>query len=364
MIPFLDLKRVNEPYIEEINKAIERVLKSGWYINGEEVLSFENEFAEYCGSKYCVSVGNGFDALHLILNAYGIGPSHEVIVPSNTFIATWLAVSHVGATIVPVDPNYFTHNLDPELIEASITENTKAIIPVHLYGSPASMNSITALGTKYKLSIIEDAAQAHGAKYFGKRVGNLGDAAAFSFYPGKNLGAIGDGGAVTTNDSELAEKLRFLRNYGSNIKYEHAFKGVNSRLDEMQAAILRVKLKYLDSENEKRNIIALKYKELVPEMAVDFQKVEANAESVWHLMVLRTEHRQLLSQKLQMEGIGNLVHYPKACHLQGAYLNLSWPPLPIAELLQSRVISLPMTSYLEMADIAKIARILKMVPKS
>lgn len=358
MIPFLDLKKINEPIRNEIDLSIKRVLNSGWYINGNEVEQFEYEFALYCGVKHCISVANGFDALHLILRAYGIEPLDEVIVPSNTFIATWLAVSHIGAKIVPVDPNISTHNLDPMLIEAAITERTKAIIVVHLYGLPADMEPIKKIASKYKLLIIEDAAQAHGALYNGKRVGSLGNAAAFSFYPGKNLGALGDGGAITTNDSALAERLLSMRSYGSLRKYEHIEKGVNSRLDEIQAAILRVKLKYLDEENRKRQLRAKLYFDYLPEQRSSFQQGYPDAVSVWHLMVFKSLNRVKLQDALDSGGIGHLVHYPKACHLQKAYSDIKWGPLPIAEILQSQVISVPMASYLTRSEIESIAEIL------
>lgn len=357
MIQFLELKRINEPYIDEIQRAIARVLHSGLYIQGNEVSAFEDEFAQYCGVPYCVSVGNGFDALHLILRAWDIGQGDEVIVPANTFIATWLAVSQVGAKPVPVDPCMATHNIDVSLIEKAITPQTKAIIAVHLYGQPAEMNAINVIANRYGLKVIEDAAQAHGATYFGKRVGSLGHAAGFSFYPGKNLGAIGDGGAITTNDKILAARLRSLRNYGSTKKYEHISKGVNSRLDEIQAAILRVKLVHLDDENAKRSKVAGWYQQAIHAEKLTFQSPAEGAISAWHLMVVRTQKRAELQAALSEVGIGHLVHYPKACHLQGAYARESWPNLPAATELQHQVLSLPMAPYLRRREIAQIAAV-------
>ena len=258
-IPFLDLRAPHEELRTELRETFERVLDSGWYILGEEVKQFELEFAAYCEANHCIGVGNGLEALHLILRGYGIGAGDEVIVPSNTYIATWLAASYAGATPIPVEPDERTYNINPVLIEAAITPRTKAIIAVHLYGQPADMDAINAVAKKYKLKVIEDAAQAHGARYKGKRVGNLGDAAGFSFYPGKNLGGIGDGGAVTTDDPVLADNIRVLCNYGSRIKYQNEVKGFNSRLDELQAAFLREKLKKLDDWNGRRKVIAAEY---------------------------------------------------------------------------------------------------------
>ncbi len=260
-VPFLDLKTPYYEIKEELDAAWHRVMASGWYVLGQEVESFEHEFAAYCEAKHCVGVGNGLDALYLILRAMEIGPGDEVIVPSNTYIATWLAVSMTGATPVPVEPDEVSYNIDPALIEAAITTRTKAILPVHLYGLPADLEPILKIASRHGLRVLEDAAQAHGARYKGKRIGAHGDAVAWSFYPGKNLGAFGDGGAVTTNDRHLAEKLRALRNYGSRVKYVNEVKGVNSRLDPLQAAVLRVKLKYLDEWNERRKRVASLYLE-------------------------------------------------------------------------------------------------------
>ena len=319
MISFLDLKGINFQYRNEIDEAISRVLDSGSYILGNEVKQFELEFSEYCGVEHCIAVANGLDALHLILKCFDIGPGDEVIVPGNTFIATWLAVSHSGATPISVEPNPKTYNIDVDLIESAINSKTKAIIPVHLYGQPAEMNRIIELAKKYNLKVIEDAAQAHGATYLGKRVGGLADAAAFSFYPGKNLGALGDAGAVTTNDSILAEKLRKFRNYGSSVKYVHELKGFNSRMDELQASILRVKLRYLDAENRHRKNIAEYYSNNLNNIDLILPIESKNVQSVWHLFVIRTHKRDLLSSELTKAGIGNLIHYPISCPDQAAY---------------------------------------------
>lgn len=346
MIDFLNLKRLNGPYEDGIQQVVQRVLASGWYILGQETEAFEREFAHYCGVDHCIGVANGLDALHLILRGYGIGPGDEVIVPTNTFIATWLAVSLVGATPVPVEPDPATHNLDPALIPAAITTRTRAIIPVHLYGQPADMEPILAIARKHGLRVIEDAAQAHGARYRGKRTGGLGDAAGFSFYPGKNLGALGDGGAITTHDPELAARLRKLRNYGSNVKYEHDVAGLNSRLDELQAGILRLKLADLDAGNEKRRAVASQYLASMGNTSVSLPMVQQGVEPVWHLFVVRHPQRDRLRAELQRLGVGTMVHYPKACHLQGAYKGVGWPEYPISERLQNEVLSLPMAPYL------------------
>lgn len=356
MVEFLSLKRVNAPHEYEIQKAIQGVIDSGWYILGAEVEAFESEFAAYCGAAHCIGVANGLDALHLVLRAYGIGPGDEVIVPSNTFIATWLAVSEAGAMPVPVEPDSRTYNLDPTRLEAAITPRTRAIMPVHLYGQPADMDAINAVALKHGLRVIEDAAQAHGARYKGRRTGALADAAGFSFYPGKNLGALGDGGAITTNDATLAATLRKLRNYGSSQKYHHDVKGVNSRLDEMQAAVLRVKLRYLDQENAARQIVANQYLDALRDMTLVLPEVLANVEPAWHLFVVRTQEREHLQNCLRERGIGTMVHYPIACHLQAAYAAGQWPALPLAERLQHEVLSLPMAPYLSAAEVAIVTQ--------
>lgn len=344
-VPFLDLKA---PYIElkdELDAAYHRVMESGWYILGQEVVAFEAEFAAYCETKHCIGVANGLDALHLIVRAYGIGQGDEVIVPSNTYIATWLAVTHAGATPVPVEPDERTYNIDPARIEQAITPKTKAIMVVHLYGQTADMDPINAIARKHGLKVIEDCAQAHGARYKGRRAGSLGDAAGFSFYPGKNLGAIGDGGAVTTGDDDLAERIKVLRNYGSEIKYHNEIVGFNSRLDELQAAFLRVKLAKLDEWNERRKQIAARYldqlksnMDLVPPFVADW------ADPVWHLFVVRTPKRDDLQKKLTDAGIGTMIHYPVPPHLQKAYTGLGYEKasFPISERIHNEVLSLPM----------------------
>ena len=344
-IPFLDLKA---PYIElkeELDAAHQRVMTSGWYILGNEVTEFEKEFASYCGSCECVGVANGLEALTLVLRAWGVGPGDEVIVPSNTYIATWLAITHVGATPVPIEPCESTYNLDPVLIEDAITVRTKAILPVHLYGQPADMAPICEVADRYGLKVLEDAAQGHGARYKGRRVGSLGDAAGFSFYPGKNLGAFGDGGAITTNDAALAEKLRELRNYGSRAKYVNDVAGYNSRLDEMQAAFLRVKLKYLDCWNQKRSLIADWYLNNLPITCPDLvlPTVPEYAEPCWHLFVVRSQSRDAFQKKLTEDGIATLIHYPIPPHKQMAYESLDLRPgsFPLAETLADEVLSLP-----------------------
>ena len=359
MIPFLDLKRVNAAHEAQIQSAIARVIKSGWYVLGEEAENFEREFAAYCGVAHCIGVANGLDALTLILRGYGIGAGDEVIVPSHTFIATWLAVSQAGAQPVPVEPDPATCNIDAERIEAAITPRTRAIIAVHLYGQPADMNPIREIAQRHGLRVIEDAAQAHGARYHGRRAGSLGDAAGFSFYPGKNLGALGDGGAITTDDAALATRLRQLRNYGSTVKYKHEVQGVNSRLDEIQAAVLRVKLKQLDAENAARHVVAKTYLARLQGLPLTLPRVLPGCEPVWHLMVLRSAQRGRLQAALTSHGIGHMVHYPTACHRQGAYASSSWPALPISERLADEVLSVPMAPYLSAHDVGMVAEALR-----
>ncbi len=358
LIPFLDLKT---PHIElrpQLQAAFERVLNSGWYIQGSELKQFEEEFANYCEAKYCIGVGNGLDALHLILRAYDIGEGDEVIVPSNTYIATWLAASYAEATPIPVEPDERTYNIDPSRIEAAITPRTKAIMVVHLYGQPADMDVISAVAKKHNLKVIEDAAQAHGARYKGKRVGTLGDAAGFSFYPGKNLGAMGDGGAVTTNDAELAEKIRTLGNYGSRIKYHNEVKGYNSRLDELQAAFLREKLKKLDAWNAQRKAIAAEYVRKLESHNLVLPVVPEWADPVWHLFVVRSQQRENLQAHLQQQGIGTMIHYPIPPHLQPAYSELGYKQgdFPIAEAIHREVLSLPMGPTMNVAQVTQVSK--------
>lgn len=347
-IPFLDLKAGYLELKDELDTASQRVLESGWYILGEEVESFEREFAEYCGARHCIGVGNGLEALHLILRGYGIGAGDEVIVPANTYIATWLAVSYAGASPVPVEPNPRTFNLAPENIKPAITERTKAILPVHLYGQPADMDEINEIARKYDLKVIEDAAQAQGARYKGKLTGALGDAAGFSFYPGKNLGAFGDAGAVTTDDDQLADQIRLLRNYGSRVKYHNETKGYNSRLDPLQAAFLRVKLKYLDEWNRRRARIAKNYLEQLSEISdLILPFVPDWTEPAWHLFVVRHRERDRLQNFLSDENIGTLIHYPLPPHLSEAYRD-EFPAahFPVTEELAQTVLSLPIGPHL------------------
>jgi dTDP-4-amino-4,6-dideoxygalactose transaminase len=343
-IPFVSFEPMHNEIEKEIFKKFKEVYKKNFFILGSEVENFEKEFAEYCGAKHCIGCGNGLDALYLILRGYGIGAGDEVIIPSNTFIATALAVSHTGAKPILVEPNIHTYNINPELIEKAITDKTRAIIVVHLYGQTADMDRINRIALKYNLKVIEDSAQAHGALYKRKRTGNLANAAGFSFYPGKNLGALGDGGAVVTNDRDLAEKVRALANYGSEKKYNHKYLGTNSRLDVVQAAFLRIKLKHLDKWNSDRRRIANIYLQGIKNEQIILPYTESYTEAVWHLFVVRTEKRDALQEYLQNNGIGTSIHYPIALHLQEAYkgLKLKKGDLQIAEKISSEVLSLPM----------------------
>ena len=348
-IPFLELKPTYDELRDELDSAYHRVMDSGWYLLGNEIESFEAGFAKYCEAKHCVAVGNGLDALHLTLRAYDIGAGDEVIVPTNTFIATWLAISYAGATPVPVEPDPKTFNLDPGRIQAALTRQTKAIMPVHLYGQPADMDPIMSIARKHGLKVIEDNAQAQGARYQGRRTGSLGHAAGHSFYPGKNLGAFSDAGAVTTNDGDLAGRIRTLRNYGSKKKYYNDVKGFNSRLDELQAAFLRVKLKKLDEWNDRRRSVAALYlTELRSAANLALPFVPEWAEPVWHLFVVRHPKRDALQQKLAAADIGTLIHYPVPVHLSGAYSDGKWlrGSFPMAEELSDTVLSLPMGPHL------------------
>jgi dTDP-4-amino-4,6-dideoxygalactose transaminase len=348
-VPFLNIKASYLELKDELDAAYRRVMESGWYILGKEVEAFETEFATYCETKYCVGVANGLEALHLIVRAYGIGPGDEVIVPANTYIATWLAVTHAGATPVPVEPVENTYNIDTTLVEQAITPKTKAILVVHLYGQPADMDPINVLAQKHGLKVIEDCAQAHGARYKDRRAGSLGDAAGFSFYPGKNLGAIGDGGAVTTNDPELAERIRVLRNYGSQIKYHNEVVGYNSRLDELQAALLRVKLTKLDEWNDRRRQVAAHYLQaLSGQLKLTLPHVPEWAEPVWHLFVVRHPQRDQFQKSLTEAGIGTMIHYPILPHLSEVYVNdFSTACYPIAERMSKTILSLPVGPHLE-----------------
>jgi dTDP-4-amino-4,6-dideoxygalactose transaminase len=357
-VPFLDLRAAYLELRNELDAAYHRVMNSGSYILGEEVERFESEFAAYCESAHCVGVASGLDALTLGLRALGIGPGDEVIVPSHTFIATWLAVSHAGATPVPVEPDERSYNIDPGRIEATITPRTRALVPVHLYGQPADLDPILDIARRHGLTVIEDAAQAHGARYKGKRIGGHGDAAAWSFYPGKNLGAFGDGGAVTTNDPKLAERLRVLRNYGSRVKYVNEVQGFNSRLDPVQAAFLRVKLRHLDAWNDRRRVIAANYLEALSETSLSLPWVPNWAEPVWHLFVVRSRDRDALQTRLSEVGIGSQIHYPIPPHEQQAYIveGGEGANLPIASSLADQVLSLPIGPHLSLEHLPELMR--------
>uniref|UniRef100_A0A832EJR2 DegT/DnrJ/EryC1/StrS family aminotransferase n=1 Tax=Desulfacinum infernum TaxID=35837 RepID=A0A832EJR2_9BACT len=345
---------------EALDAAFHRVMASGRYVLGEELAAFESEFAAYCGVKHCIGTGNGLDALHIILRAMDIGPGDEVIVPANTFIATWLAVSFAGAVPVPVEPLESTYNLDPARLEEAVTPRTRAVIAVHLYGQPADMDPIREIARAHNLKVIEDAAQAHGARYKGRRTGGLADAAGFSFYPGKNLGAFGDGGAVTTDDDTLADRVRILRHYGSPVKYVHDVKGFNSRLDELQAAFLRVKLKRLDAWNDRRRRVAAQYVEgLATVPGLVLPHVPEWAEPVWHLFVIRTPHRDVLQRRLAERGIETLIHYPIPPHKQGAYKEMAGRPCPVSERLHAEVLSLPMGPAMTDDDVSCVISALK-----
>jgi dTDP-4-amino-4,6-dideoxygalactose transaminase len=361
-VPFLDLKSAYLELKDELDRAYRRVMESGRYILGEECGAFETEFADYCEARHCIGVANGLDALHLILRAFEIGAGDEVIVPANTYIATWLAVTHAGAKPITVEPDEQTYNIDPARLEAAITPKTKAIIAVHLYGQPADMDAINEIAGQSGLKVIEDAAQAHGALYKGRRAGSLGHAAGFSFYPGKNLGAFGDAGAVVTNDDELADRVRVLRNYGSRVKYENEVKGFNSRLDPLQAAFLRVRLRHLDEWNRRRRTIAQSYLEAFendPEITVPF--VPRWAEPSWHLFVILHSQRDALQGELQRAGIGTLIHYPVPPHLSEAYAEHGSRigHFPITERLAKRALSLPIGPHLGRPSQAQVIACIK-----
>lgn len=358
-VPFLDLGRMHQEIKVPLEAAFQRVMDSGRFIMGPEVDAFELEFAHYCDVNHCIGVGNGLDALHLLLRAYGIGAGDEVLVPSNTFIATWLAVNQCGAVPVPVEPCSATHNIDPDALLAAITPRTRAIIPVHLYGQPADMDAINAIAQKHALIVIEDAAQAHGALYKGRRAGSLGHAAATSFYPGKNLGAMGDAGAVLTNDPAIADKVRLLRNYGSQVKYKHEEQGFNSRLDEMQAAFLRVKLACLDDWNGRRRKLASQYTMQLQDLDLGLPWVPEWADPVWHLYVVRSRQRDALRMHLEQRGISTVIHYPVPPHRQPCYAEFSRHSLPIAEALANEVISLPLSPCMTEQEIVLVVSALR-----
>lgn len=349
-VPFVSFLPMEKELNSEIRNAFERVFTRSWYIEGIEDKNFEKSFAEYCNSQYCVGVGNGLDALVLVLKALGIGNGDEVIVPSNTYIATALAVTYVGARPVFVEPKLETYNINPALIESAITGRTKAIMPVHLYGQPCEMELILNIARKYGLHIVEDCAQAHGAKYNGQKIGTFGDAAGFSFYPGKNLGALGDAGAVVTNNEDLAVKVRALGNYGSDYKYHHIYKGNNSRLDELQAAFLSAKLPHLEKMNEERRRIAGRYLNEIKNDKIILPIVQTGMVPVWHIFAVRCEERDALEKYLNDNGIGTNKHYPIPMHLQDCYKDLGFKEgdFPIAEKISKTELSIPM--YYGMTD--------------
>lgn len=361
MITFLDLKGINAQYRAELIESCVRVIDSGWYIQGNECKEFEKEFAQYCGTKYCIGVANGLDALILILRAYkelGImKDGDEVIVPSNTYIATILAISQNNLVPILVEPDINTYLIDPNKIEEKITSKTKAIMPVHLYGQTCEMDKINKIAKKYNLKVIEDSAQSHGSYYNKKRCGNLGDASGFSFYPGKNLGALGDGGAVTTNNEILANTIRALGNYGSHKKYENLYKGVNSRLDELQSALLRVKLKHLDKETEHRKTIANLYLSEIKNKNITLPTLTNEKNHVWHVFVVRTHDRGKLQKYLLNNSIETLIHYPLASHNQEAYKEWNNESFPISEKIHSEILSLPLSGIQSLEDTKKIIKV-------
>lgn len=359
-IPFVSFEAMHREIEQEVKDKFSEVYEKNWFIGGNELAEFEKEFAEYCGAQYCVGCGNGLDALLLILRGYGIGEGDEVIVPSNTFIATVLAVSYAGATPVLVEPDIANYNIDPSKIEEKISDKTKAIIAVHLYGQPASMKEIIKIASKYNLKVIEDAAQAHGATYNGKKTGHLGDAAGFSFYPGKNLGALGDAGAVVTDDKVLADKIRALGNYGSDYKYHHIYQGYNTRLDEMQAAFLRIKLKRLDIWNEERNRVADLFMEKINNPLITLPQKMNESTHVFHIFAIRCKKREQLVEYLNHRGIQTNKHYPIPIHMQEAYANwsLGKGSFPIAEEISATELSIPMFYGMKESEINYIIEVL------
>ena len=362
MINFLNLYKINECYRKEIDNRIKSILDSGWYLLGKECENFENNYAKYIGTKHCIGCANGLDALRLIINGYGFKEGDEVIVPSNTYIASILAISQNGCTPVLVEPDIKTYNINPELIEEKITPKTKAIMVVHLYGQAVQMEKVWELAKKYNLKIIEDSAQAHGAGLningIFKKTGNLGDASGFSFYPGKNMGCLGDGGCITTNDDELAQKLRALRNYGSEKKYHNLYKGFNSRLDEIQAGILDIKLKYLDEDNEKRRKIAKFYRENIKNKNIILPETYDEKSHVWHIFGIRTERRSELQEYLSKNGIQTLIHYPIPPHKQPAYREWNDLSYPVSEKIHNEILSIPISPVLTMDEAEKVTEVL------
>lgn len=347
MIKFLDLEKINNRFRSEMEDRFKTILDKGWYLQGSENQIFSENFANYTGTKYCVGVANGLDALTLLIRACGFGPGDEIIVPSNTYIATILAISNNGCTPVLVEPDINTYNIDVNRIEEKITSKTKAIMVVHLYGYAVQMDKVSQLAKRYGLKVFEDCAQAHGAYYGDRRVGSLSDGAAFSFYPGKNLGCLGDGGAVTTNDEELYQKVKAIANYGSHVKYQNLYKGVNSRLDEMQAAVVDVKLKHLDADNQRRRDISKYYRDNIKNPNLILPSVYAEESHVWHIFAVRCENRDRLQQYLADKGVQTLIHYPIPPHKQQAYKEWNNDSYPISEEIHRTILSLPMSPVLE-----------------
>lgn len=357
MIKFLDLKKINNRYREEIDSRIKNILDKGWYLQGEENENFTKNFANFCGTKFALGVANGLDALNLIIKAYGFGNGDEIIVPANTYIATILAISENGCIPILVEPDIKTYNINPDSIEEKITSKTKAIMVVHLYGQAVQMEKIWKIAKKYNLKIIEDSAQAHGAIYQENHTGNLGDASGFSFYPGKNLGCIGDGGAVTTNDEELFNKIKAIANYGSDRKYHHIYKGVNSRLDEIQAAVLDIKLKHLDSDNNKRREISKYYRENIKNSKIILPETYDEKSHVWHIFAVRTQNRDEFQKYLTEKGIQTIIHYPTPPHKQGAYKEWNNLSFPITEEIHNTILSLPISPVMTDSEIEKVVEV-------
>jgi dTDP-4-amino-4,6-dideoxygalactose transaminase len=358
MIPFLDLEAATEEIRPDLDEALARVLSSGWFVLGPEVQAFEAEFAAFVDTSHCVGVGNGLDAIELTLRALGVRAGDEVIVPSNTYIATWLAVTRVGAIVVPVEPDLMSYNIDPNRTEAAITPRTRAIIAVHLYGQPADLESLSRIARRRGIWLIEDAAQAHGAMYQHRPVGGLADAAAWSFYPTKNLGSLGDGGAITTNNSDVASKVRLLRNYGSRVKYVNEIVGSNSRLDELQAAALRVKLPHLQEWNRRRRRVAERYRSELADVPICLPTVAEDGDHVWHLFVIRSSERDRLQQYLTDCGVQTLLHYPIPPHLQEAYRDLGMREgsLPVAEAIHRECLSLPIGPHMSDSQVDAVIK--------
>ena len=357
MLKFLDLEKINNRFRDEINSRIAKILDKGWYLQGEENEIFTKNFAKYCDTKHCIGVANGLDALNLIIKAMGFGVGDEIIVPSNTYIASILAITQNGCTPVLVEPDINTYNINPNLIEEKITSKTKAIMVVHLYGQAVQMEKIWQLAKKYNLKVIEDSAQAHGAIYNNLKTGNLSDASGFSFYPGKNLGCLGDGGAVTTNDDELAKKIKAIANYGSDRKYHHIYKGVNSRLDEIQAAILDIKLKYLDEDNNKRREISKYYRENIKNPKIILPKTYNENSHVWHVFAVRTQKRDEFQQYLSDNQIQTIIHYPTPPHKQPAYSEWNDLSYPISEEIHNTIISLPISPVMTDCEIERVVEV-------